>query len=107
MVSKYVDTPAIVQVIGNIYNNPDILDNEKYKFLEEDFPNDFHKNTYRAILRKYMFLMVLEQRIEYRPSYKLKKYYVQSDELERDLIDFENKWYDKNKKKVEEIINEY
>lgn len=77
------------------------------KFYVQLVPNDFHKSTYRNILRKYMFLMVLEQRIEYRPTYKLKKYYVQSEELERELIDFENKWYDKNKKKVEEIINEY
>jgi hypothetical protein len=77
------------------------------KFYVQLAPNDFHKSTSRAILRNYMFLTVLEERIEYRPSYKIKKYYVESEELERDLIDFENKWYDKNKKKVEEIINEY
>ncbi len=49
MKSKYVDTPAIVQIIGNIYNNPDILDNEKYKFFEEDFPNEFHKIIFGTI----------------------------------------------------------
>lgn len=43
------------------------------KFYVQLVPNDFHKSTYRAILRKYMFLMVIEQRIEYKPSYKLKK----------------------------------
>ena len=41
--SKYTDTSAIIQVIGNIYNNPNLLDNEKYHFIEEDFPNSFHK----------------------------------------------------------------
>lgn len=78
-----------------------------YKFYVQLVPNDFHKSTYRNILRNYMYLMVLDQRTEYRPSYKVKKYYVESEELEKELLDFENKWYDKNKKKVEEIINEY
>ena len=47
--SKYEDVPAIIQVIGNIYNNPNILDNEKYKFFEEDFPNDFHRIIFGTI----------------------------------------------------------
>jgi replicative DNA helicase len=47
--SKYVDIPAIVQVIGNIYLNPGLLDNEKYKFYEEDFPNEFHKVIFGSI----------------------------------------------------------
>ena len=34
MISRYIDTPATIQVIGNIYNNPNILDNEKYKFKQ-------------------------------------------------------------------------
>lgn len=51
--SKYTDIPAIVQVIGNIYNNPKILDNERYKFYEEDFPNDFHK----IILEQYIIFI--------------------------------------------------
>ena len=37
--SKYIDTSAIIQVIGNIYNNPNLLDNEKYHIIEEDFRN--------------------------------------------------------------------
>ena len=49
MSNKYEDVPAIMQVIGNIYNNPDILDNEKYKFFEEDFPNDFHRILFGTI----------------------------------------------------------
>jgi replicative DNA helicase len=47
--SKYEDTPAIVQVIGNIFNNPKLLDNEKYKFYEEDFSNEFHKIIFGSI----------------------------------------------------------
>lgn len=44
MTSKYIDIPATVQVIGSIYNNPKILnDDYKYHFEEEDFPNKFHK----------------------------------------------------------------
>ena len=49
MISRYIDTPATIQVIGNIYNNPNILDNEKYKFNEEDFPQDFHKIIFGTI----------------------------------------------------------
>jgi len=49
MISRYMDTPATIQVIGNIYNNPNILDNEKYKFNEEDFPQEFHKIIFGTI----------------------------------------------------------
>ena len=30
--SRYVDTAAIVQVLGIVYNNVSLLDNENYKF---------------------------------------------------------------------------
>ena len=44
MASKYVDSTAIVQVIGCIYNNPNILDaDDAYSISEEDFPNEFHR----------------------------------------------------------------
>lgn len=49
MASKYVDIPAVVQVIGNIYKNPSLLDNEKYHFVEEDFTEDFHKILFGSI----------------------------------------------------------
>ena len=52
--SKYEDVPAIVQVIGNIFNNPTLLDNEKYKFYEEDFPNDFHRILFASIYNLHM-----------------------------------------------------
>lgn len=47
---KYVDTAAIVQVIGCIYNNPSLLDKEdKYTFNEEDFPEEFHRIIFGSI----------------------------------------------------------
>ncbi|AXF52516.1 MAG: replicative DNA helicase [Caudoviricetes sp.] len=50
MTSKYVDISSIVQVIGSIYNNPKILDNDyKYHFNEEDFPDQFHKVLFSSI----------------------------------------------------------
>lgn len=49
MSSRYVDIPAIVQVIGDIYQNPELLDNEKYNFNEEDFTEDFHKVIFGSI----------------------------------------------------------
>ena len=47
---KYVDVSAIVQVIGCIYNNPNLLDaEEKYSFNEDDFPEEFHKIIFGSI----------------------------------------------------------
>ena len=54
MNSKYVDIPSTIQVIGNIFNNPKLLDNEKYTFYEEDFPNDFHKIIFGSIYNLYV-----------------------------------------------------
>lgn len=49
MSSKYVDTTAIMQVIGNIYKDINLLENENYKFYEEDFPTEFHKIIFGSI----------------------------------------------------------
>ena len=39
MSSKYVDVSANMQVIGDVFINPSLLDLEdKYKFNEQDFP---------------------------------------------------------------------
>ena len=46
---KYVDVPSVVQVIGSIYKNPSLLDNEKYHFTEEDFTEDFHRILFGSI----------------------------------------------------------
>lgn len=49
MASKYVDKTAIVHVIGNIYKNSELLDNEKYSFREEDFQDNFHRVVFGTI----------------------------------------------------------
>lgn len=46
---RYIDVGAIVQVIGAVYNNPSLLDNENYHFTEEDFCEDFHKIVFGSI----------------------------------------------------------
>jgi len=54
MSSKYVDTTAIMQVIGGIYICPQLLDEtDKYTFLADDFVTDFHKVIFGAILKLY------------------------------------------------------
>lgn len=49
MNSKYTDVPACMQVIGGVYNNPSLLDNEKYSFTEEDFTEEFHRILFGSI----------------------------------------------------------
>ena len=49
MTTKYVDTKAIIQVIGSIYQEPSLIDNENYNFNEDDFPTDFHKVMFGCI----------------------------------------------------------
>lgn len=54
MASKYIDTAAIIQVIGNVYNHPDLLDMEdKYMITENDFDNQFHKIMFGSIMKIY------------------------------------------------------
>ena len=45
----YTDVPACMQVIGAVYNNPSLLDNEKYNFNNEDFTEEFHKILFGSI----------------------------------------------------------
>ncbi len=49
MKSNYIDTKAIIQVIGSIYQNPALLDDSQYSFNEEDFPQEFHKVMFGSI----------------------------------------------------------
>ena len=45
--SKYVDASAALQVIGCLYKQPSLFEDEgKYFFCEEDFTNDFHKTMF-------------------------------------------------------------
>lgn len=50
--SKYIDTTSIMQVIGNVFNSPHLLDlTDKYWISEEDFPEQFHKIVFGAIYK--------------------------------------------------------
>lgn len=52
MSSKFIDTTAIMQVIGCVYNNPSLLDcDDKYKIYDEDFPDNFHKIAFGTIYK--------------------------------------------------------
>ena len=52
MLSKYVDTPSIVQVIGCVCKIPQLLDYaDKYTLTEEDFPEQFHKIVFGTIYK--------------------------------------------------------
>ena len=53
--NKYIDTTAIMQVIGCVFNNPTILNqDDRYKIVEEDFPDQFHKVIFGTIYNLYI-----------------------------------------------------
>lgn len=52
MISKYIDTPSIVQVIGCVFKSPQLLDyTDKYTITEDDFQDDFHKIVFGTIYK--------------------------------------------------------
>lgn len=52
MASKYVDPTAVMQVIGCVYNTPQLLDfTDKYTITDEDFPDEFHRIVFGAIYK--------------------------------------------------------
>ena len=52
MTSKYVDITAIMQVIGCVYNTPQLLDyTDKYTITDNDFQDQFHKIAFGAIYK--------------------------------------------------------
>ena len=52
--TKYVDTSSLIQVIGCVYQNPSLLDNENYFFNEDDFTEEFHKILFGSIYNLHM-----------------------------------------------------
>ena len=51
MASKYIDPTAIMQVIGCVYNTPQLLDyTDKYTIVDEDFVEPFHKIVFAKTL---------------------------------------------------------
>lgn len=52
MGSKYVDTTAIMQVIGCVFNTPQLLEaTDRYSIVDEDFADPFHKTVFGAIYK--------------------------------------------------------
>ena len=52
MASKYNDPTATMQVIGCVFNNPQLLDiTDKYSIVDEDFADSFHKVIFGAIYK--------------------------------------------------------
>ena len=49
MAARYVDIPALVQVIGCVYQNPNLIDDERYNFTAEDFTEDLQKVIFGSI----------------------------------------------------------
>ena len=81
---KYYDVPACMQVIGDVFINPSLLDLEdKYKFNNEDFPQEFHKILFGSIYNlhqlgaKQISIEDIEKYLEQRPKkyavYKVNK----------------------------------
>ena len=84
MNSKYYDVPACMQVIGDVFINPSLLDlEEKYKFHEEDFAQEFHRILFGSIYNlhqlgaKQISIEDIEKYLEQRPKkyavYKVNK----------------------------------
>ena len=52
MASKYVDHTSVMQVIGTVFKNPQILDyTDKYTVIEDDFADEFHRVAFGAIYK--------------------------------------------------------
>lgn len=52
MASKYNDPTATMQVIGCVFNNPNLLNiTDKYSIVDEDFVDSFHKVVFGAIYK--------------------------------------------------------
>ena len=82
--TKYYDVSACMQVIGDVFINPSLLDLEdKYKFNNEDFSQDFHRILFGSIYNlhqlgaKQISVEDIEKYLEQRPKkyaiYKLNK----------------------------------
>ena len=74
MNNRYVDISAIIQVIGNVYKNPNLLDSEKYRFNQEDFTEEFHRILFGSIYNLHMMgakdvnINVIEDYLRERPQ---------------------------------------
>lgn len=52
MSSKYTDLTSVIQVIGSVFNTPQLLDySDKYWIVEDDFEDKFHRIVFGAIYK--------------------------------------------------------
>lgn len=77
MASKYVDTSAALQVIGNVFNKPNLLEqSDKYTITDIDFVEDLHLTIFGAIYNlfengaKEINLNVIEDYLAQHPKTK-------------------------------------
>lgn len=75
MKNNYYDVESVIQVIGNVFNTPQLLDyTDKYTFREEDFDDDFHKVIFGTIYKLYTMgtkqlnVVTIEKFLEGRPK---------------------------------------
>ena len=71
---RYVDVPAIIQVIGCVYQNPKLLDDDSYYFTLDDFIEDFHRIIFGSIYNLHQLgateisPLTIENYLEQRPK---------------------------------------
>ena len=72
--SKYAEISNAIQIIGCVYKNPKLFENEKYKFSEDDFYDNFHKLIFGTIHNlwqlgaKEITLTAIEDYLNQRPK---------------------------------------
>ena len=106
---RYCDVSAIIQVIGNIYNNVSLLDYEDYHFCEDDFPEPFHKILFGSIYNlhalgaKEITLNAIEDYLTQRPTsyatYKSNKGHEYLEQISKQVDSVTFDYYYKRMKK--------
>lgn len=107
--ARYCDTSAVIQVIGNIYNNVSLLDYEDYHFCEDDFPEQFHKILFGSIYNlhamgaKEVTLNAIEDYLTQRPQtyaiYKTNKGHEYLEQISKQVDAATFEYYYKRMKK--------
>ena len=107
--ARYCDTSAVIQVIGNIYNNVSLLDYEDYRFCEDDFPEQFHKILFGSIYNlhamgaKEVTLNAIEDYLTQRPTsyatYKTNKGHEYLEQISKQVDAATFEYYYKRMKK--------
>ena len=71
---KYIDIPAIMQVIGGVFLDNSLLDDTNYTFSQDDFTEEFHKILFGSIYNIHLIgaekitIDAVEHYIEQRPK---------------------------------------